>query len=274
MRQVLAHAPMSSPTITRRPSLSSPSSPIRRSSKVLPLEDLHIHDRGFKAQNPVSPTFGSPANTEIPDTSEELLDEFSGGSLGSMGSMHGASYNNRDAIGATPPRLRVVDQGATGRVLRLRDGSGITCGRLPFFLSSPLGGGVPPGGVLVEALDPECCAAHAGLVVGDVIYRVNGEDLVGPRAFLNMLLGSSDDSEVVLHVHGKTVRECFDKTEGKIGLTCECHSEALVNREGGRHVHSNHGVVISGLRADYVQGARHLRRPHITIGEWRVRRHA
>ena len=137
MRQVLAHAPMTSPTITRRPSLTS--SPIRRSSKVLPLEDLHIHDRGFKAQNPVSPTFGSPANTEIPDTSEELLDEFSGGSMGSMGSMHGASYNNRDSIGATPPRLRVVDQGATGRVLRLRDGSGITCGRLPFFLSSPLG---------------------------------------------------------------------------------------------------------------------------------------
>ena len=58
--------------------------------RVLPLEDLHIHDRGFKAQNPVSPTFGSPANTEVPDTSEELLDEFSGGSLGSMGSMHGA----------------------------------------------------------------------------------------------------------------------------------------------------------------------------------------
>ena len=124
---------------------------------------------------------------------------------------------------------------------------------------------MPPGGVLVEALDPECCAAHAGLVVGDVIYRVNGEDLVGPRAFLNMLLGSSDDSEVVLHVHGKTVRECFDKTEGKIGLTCECHSEALVNREGGRHVHSNHGVVISGLRAESMCRERGICVGHILL---------
>jgi hypothetical protein len=83
-------------------------------------------------------------------------------------------------------RLRAPQHARDGsttrfRRLRLSDGRGITCSDVPPHLRDGLFCGYSDGGVLVAALEPECAAAAAGLLVGDLIVRI-GETLATDHA--------------------------------------------------------------------------------------------
>lgn len=102
------------------------------------------------------------------------------------------------------------------RQLTLASGEGITCTSVPSFLAHPDLGGVP--GVLVEKVKPDSPAAAAGLLVGDVIVRIEGEPACEHAQVVALLVHATQQRQpVVLHVVESSVSVGFDKSCGTLG---------------------------------------------------------
>ncbi|KOO21419.1 hypothetical protein Ctob_000363 [Chrysochromulina tobinii] len=98
---------------------------------------------------------------------------------------------------------------------------GIVWGDVPPPFSDPsLGGAV---GVFVFSLKPGGRAERAGVLVGDVLVRINGKAVAEgshEQASREISRCVKAKETISLTVLASSVREVFERRDGRIGITC------------------------------------------------------
>ena len=170
--------------------------------------------------------------------------------LGTSGS-GSASGGGSGSSGILRLRELTVPPGTEARV-------GISCTNLPPILSEPLLGGT--AGVLVSSLVAGGRAASAGLLVGDVIVRVNDQ----PASSHAQVIAEVDKAATAtmplqLGVLDSSFAVALDKSAGTIGVICQ---EAIPRPTASRGKPAtavvSGGVLVAGWRADSLGEAQGL----------------
>ncbi len=92
----------------------------------------------------------------------------------------------------------VAELSAHGRVRRGYFGIGVSAVRLPAPLAQQLG---QRGAAIVVAVEPGGPSEKAGLVLGDVLLSIDGENVAGPRELTTLLEGRIDVDVAVKLLH-------------------------------------------------------------------------
>jgi len=99
-------------------------------------------------------------------------------------------------------------------------GVGISCSDVPAYLAEPGLGGT--AGVLICGLTTDGLAATAGLFVGDLIVRVNGQVAEKHMQVVEAVNKCFDAKQTMtLQVLASSVEIKVDRSKGKIGMCCE-----------------------------------------------------
>eukprot|EP00316_Scyphosphaera_apsteinii_P012129 CAMPEP_0119310008 /NCGR_PEP_ID=MMETSP1333-20130426/17653_1 /TAXON_ID=418940 /ORGANISM="Scyphosphaera apsteinii, Strain RCC1455" /LENGTH=418 /DNA_ID=CAMNT_0007314123 /DNA_START=82 /DNA_END=1339 /DNA_ORIENTATION=- len=130
----------------------------------------------------------------------------------------------------TPVRQR-RDEGVTRfREVLVHDNTGIVCGYTPSFLRAAEYGGYAQGGVLITGLGQDNSAAVlAGLLVGDVITRVNGELVDRPEQAMNLIQKIENVPVALTVVDASKLAFLRRPAHGNFGLSfCSCSGDGGV----------------------------------------------